>query len=66
MGDMADYYSPQESGWATLFARPSKKKQPLNKIISCKHCKKSGLSWKQHNSGKWWLAEDNGDWHTCK
>jgi hypothetical protein len=35
------------------------------KAPTCKHCNKTGLAWKQHKSGKWWLIEADGSWHTC-
>ena len=46
-------------GWNTLYSTsPS--------TTRCNKCNQGDLSWKQHSSGKWWLADSGGVWHTCK
>jgi hypothetical protein len=56
-------------GWNTLFqpsyTESSKSSKSLDHGVTCKKCGERDLRWKQHESGKWWLAYGD-DWHTCQ
>lgn len=32
---------------------------------TCRKCGTNGLTWKQHDTGNWWLSNADGSWHTC-
>jgi hypothetical protein len=34
--------------------------------ITCRICKTNGLHWVQLDSGKWWLAVEDGRMHKCQ
>jgi len=57
MGDIAD---SMFQSIADDFYIPTRR-SPLR----CKHCRKRGLVWGQHKSGKWWLMVRDGRWHNC-
>lgn len=56
-------------GWNTLYQPHYTKTNTSNKNkphkVTCKKCGMDNLIWKQHESGKWWLAFSDGEWHTC-
>ena len=60
MGEMADYYLEcafdEDTEGYSPHPYPS---------VSCRVCGTKRLQWGQHKSGKWWLKDSKGNWHTC-
>ena len=56
MGDMADFVNS---------SYPIEYRPLEDRKVQCEVCGMSGLHWRQHTSGKWWLAGTANAWHTC-
>lgn len=61
MGEQADYVVSQmvEGRWHC---------GTVNKVLktkTCVKCGRKGLFWRKQKSGRWWLWEQDGHWHTC-
>jgi hypothetical protein len=58
MSDMADFINDCQDVAYYPSRRP--------KTVTCSKCGLRRLRWKQHDTGKWWLADKEGNWHTCQ
>lgn len=64
---MSDTFDHEAEAWDSLLFNDDDDGQPVprRKVVQCSKCGKVDLRWKQHPSGKWWLAEFTEGWHTC-
>jgi hypothetical protein len=66
MGDMADYIIDQFMDPQWMEEWDGDPEFVLERERECDFCGTVGLHWRQHKSGKWWLADDKNEWHKCK
>lgn len=65
MGDMADYTIGCLFDDDSLYEHDPLLYGPS--IVTCKHCKKTSLIWKQTKNKKWWMWDaEKDEWHTCE